>query len=285
MRTARTAVITVVHGRHDHLALQAEAWRLSTIAADMRCVVAIEDIDAEAFAGVDCTVLHIPACPDGLPLSAARNHGAQWALNRGADLLVFLDVDCLPSPDMLARYRDAHARNDVDALLSGPVTYLPPPPATGYRLDSLATLTDPHPARPDPPPGTLQRSDDYDLFWSLSFAISAFTWCRIGGFCEEYVGYGGEDTDFAATARGEGVPLVWVGGAHAYHQYHPVSDPPVEHLDAIVRNARVFHRRWGRWPMTGWLDAFEERGLLERTGAEIVVCDVCGRQPRVGGYS
>ena len=35
----------------------------------------------------------------------------------------------------------------------------------------------------------------------------------------------------------------------------------MQHLDDILRNAAIFHRRWGWWPMEGWLDAFAERGL------------------------
>lgn len=46
----------------------------------------------------------------------------------------------------------------------------------------------------------------------------------LGGFRESYRGYGGEDT---------------------FHPYHRVSDPPVEHLDDILRNAEVFHETWG----------------------------------------
>jgi hypothetical protein len=107
-------------------------------------------------------------------------------------------------------------------------------------------------------------SDEYQLFWSLSFAVSAATWQRIGGFCPVYRGYGGEDTDFAQCAASAGVGLRWVGGADAFHQHHPVSNPPVQHLDDIVRNAQLFHRRWGWWPMGGWLDAFEARGLIRR---------------------
>ena len=57
----------------------------------------------------------------------------------------------------------------------------------------------------------------------------------------------------------------WVGGAHAFHQFHPISDPPIEHLDDIVANAVVFHRRWGWWPMQGWLDAFETKGSSHAT--------------------
>ncbi|WP_254552743.1 hypothetical protein [Kitasatospora sp. MMS16-BH015] len=35
----------------------------------------------------------------------------------------------------------------------------------------------------------------------------------------------------------------------------------MQHLDSILRNAAVFHHRWGWWPMEGWLRAFEDLGL------------------------
>ncbi|RYJ06329.1 MAG: glycosyltransferase family 2 protein, partial [Actinomycetales bacterium] len=119
---------------------------------------------------------------------------------------------------------------------------------------------------PDPVVGSVEPSDDHRLFWSLSFAVTPATWDRIGGFDEAYVGYGGEDTDFGQRARSAGVPMAWVGGADAFHQHHPVSRPPVEHVQDVVRNAEVFARRWGWWPMEGWLEAFEERGLVARSG-------------------
>ena len=61
--------------------------------------------------------------------------------------------------------------------------------------------------------------------------------------------------------------LGWLGTARAYHQHHPVEKPPVRHLEAILRNGRVFRDRWGHWPMTGWLADFERLGLVtERDG-------------------
>jgi GT2 family glycosyltransferase len=109
-------------------------------------------------------------------------------------------------------------------------------------------------------------STDYELFWSLSFAVTAAVWQRIGGFCTDYTGYGAEDTDFAQKAAAASITMRWVGGAHAYHQFHATSDPPTQHLRDIVMNAIVFHRRWGWWPMRGWLDAFEALGLISRDG-------------------
>uniref|UniRef100_UPI00345C94E1 glycosyltransferase family 2 protein n=1 Tax=uncultured Corynebacterium sp. TaxID=159447 RepID=UPI00345C94E1 len=167
----------------------------------------------------------------------------------------------------------AAAVADPGAVLSGPVTYLRE--GTG-RLDveQLPELIDPHPARPNLPAGATRRATaaEHDLFWSLTFAATAATWRGIlatfGGFHEGYAGYGAEDTDFGAQLLAHDVALTWVGGAHALHQWHPVSSPPVEHLDDILRNGALFRDRHGRWPMEGWLERFEEMGLVRRDGDE-----------------
>ncbi|AIT60895.1 glycosyltransferase family 2 protein [Corynebacterium doosanense] len=200
-------------------------------------------------------------------LARTRNATAQAALDDGAEFLVFLDADCIPGPGLVSGYIDA-ARQRPGEIYCGPVTYLDPPPEGGYRLDELTGQTSPHRARPNPSPGELVPGthDQWDLFWSLSFAVDADTWRAGGGFDESYTGYGGEDTDFAYRQRELGQRLCWVGGAHAYHQWHPVSSPPWEHLDDILANAARFHRKWGVWPMGGWLDAFEQAGAIEFDG-------------------
>ncbi|WP_162958488.1 glycosyltransferase family 2 protein [Nocardia yunnanensis] len=266
----RTALITITAGRLAHLRNQLRAVAAGTRTPDDHIVVSMGDpaVLAELRAG-PAHGRWLPARTP-LPLAAARNLGAATALERGAELLVFLDVDCLPDPVMIERYQQA--RNDShapDAVDCGPVTYLPPPPPGGYDLADLPRCRAPHPARPAPPDEMIWDAEDYGLFWSLSFAVAARTWSRLGGFDPTYRGYGAEDTDFGFRARAAAVPLRWVGGAHAYHQHHPVSDPPVEHLADILRNARLFHRRWGSWPMRGWLDAFTDLGLLTPVGGAL----------------
>ncbi|MCM3695297.1 glycosyltransferase family 2 protein [Microbacterium oleivorans] len=208
------------------------------------------------------TVLRVPPGPAGLRLAAARNAGAAAAA--GADLLIFLDADCVPGPELIRRYRAAAERHP-EAVLCGPVTYLAEGVSASDPAD-LVALTSPHAARPMPPDDAERTAaaDEYALFWSLSFALTPETWRRIGGFDEAYEGYGGEDTDFAFRMRARAVPLVWTGGAHAYHQYHPTSSPPWQHLDDILRNGALFADRWGEWPMTGWLTAFEQGGAVRK---------------------
>ncbi|MBA4609630.1 glycosyltransferase family 2 protein [Aeromicrobium sp. Marseille-Q0843] len=266
------AVITVVHGRHDHLRLQDDSLALSTRRPDDRVLVAMDDPEVLAWTTTtppEPLTVSVPRHPDGLPLAAARNAGATAAIDAGAEVLVFLDVDCLVSPGLVEDYADA-VTSEPDTLWCGPVTYLPPPPQGGYRVTDLGAWDSPHPARPAPAPGERLAGGDPDLFWSLSFALHRDAWRWIGGFHEGYAGYGGEDTDFAQCAAAAGVGIGWTGGARAFHQHHPVQRPPVGHLDDILRNGRLFRRRWGRWPMTGWLEQFEERGLVERVGDDWV---------------
>ncbi len=269
---AETYIVTVAHGRHTHLAHQLRLLAQSD-PHSRHVVVAIEDRGIAAVVqqhrGVrDVDVIAVDSHPLGLPLAWARNMGVRHALARQADLVVLLDVDCLLGEGALRHYAQAAAACGP-ALLCGPVSYMEEGvvPPTGLR--SLRDLRSPHPARPDPARGDLLRFGDHKLFWSLNAALTAETWSQVGGFCEDYVGYGGEDTDFGWAARAKGIDLVWVGGADGYHQHHPVSSPPVEHLDAIVRNAQLFHDRWGQWPMIGWLDAFAERGLIHFDGHEL----------------
>jgi GT2 family glycosyltransferase len=263
------AVVTIAHGRHEHLRLQARSLMSGTRVPDHYVVVAMDDPGLSScfpVAGLEPLLVDITADGPGLPLAAARNAGVRRAVDGGADVVILLDVDCLAGPDLVAGYLEA-VEKDPRTIWSGPVTYLAPPSRGGYDLARLGELDAPHPGRPAPRSGELLGDADPDLFWSLSFALDAATWRRTGGFCEEYTGYGAEDTDFARLAVAHGVQFGWTGTARAYHQHHPTSDPPVQHVESIVRNAALFQRRWDTWPMTGWLEEFERLGLVVHTVA------------------
>ncbi len=278
---ADIAVVTIVRGRLDHLAVQQAALRAQPTAHE-RVVVQMGGPDVRGALGVDD--VHVVELPDDsgpLPLAAARNAGVAAAT---ADLLVLLDVDCVPAPDLLVRYGNALER--VGGLVAGPVGYLPPGATAGGSATptQLAALAEPHPARPVPRDDELLPEHRQELFWSLSFAVRRADWNRIGGFCERYRGYGGEDTDFAWSARRAGIGLHWVGGGWAWHQHHSTENPPRRHLADIVRNSTIFYERWGTWPMEGWLDAFRIEGLIDWTPrGNVLRLTKTGRARAAGG--
>lgn len=269
----QTTIVTLGNaGRKTHLVNQA-AFVKKYCPGVRHVLVALADAAelTRALPGVE--VVALGASPSR-SLSAARNRAGDEAAKGAADddLIIFLDADCLPGPGMMEAYRLAVEEYPA-AVVSGPVTYLP----EGADLTDIESQRQPHSLRPDPENTRLASDDEYKFFWSLSFAVRVDTWRRIrsllGGFDQGYTGYGGEDTDFAFGLRHHGIALAWAAGADAYHQWHLVSSPPVEHLRDIAANATRFYSRWGVWPMDGWLKEFARRGLIRWHDDRIEVTD------------
>lgn len=264
----RIGVGTIQRGRVT--ALHRQAWAISQGGDCERHVVVSMDLAPPVVPGAE--VIHLPV-PDGdaLPLAAARNRAIAELAD--LELIVMLDVDCIPDPDLFARYADAGAARP-DGLFIGPVAYLAPlPPHRRELSDEERRVARARPTKRRFPTAGIAPEARYELFWSLSFALTPATARRIGGFDEAYRGYGAEDTDYALRAQAAGVRLWTVAAAWAYHQDHGSRGPPTEHLESIVANARRFRARWGFWPMGGWLEQFAQGGLIEwdRAGERLAV--------------
>jgi len=253
------SVLTIVRGRSSHLANQ----RLGLLASEMNphewIIVGMnEEVEIEPDERLRIRTTRVNGVGDELPLAEARNRAAELATT---DRLIFLDVDCIPSTRMVGRF--VKALGESRQLWSGVVGYLPAGACDGdWNEESLRGVATRHPIQPTMRPGQRIGSQRYELFWSLCFAIDRDSFNTIGGFDSTYDGYGAEDTDFAFAARAADIPFGYTH-AEAFHQHHPVCKPPLNHFDAIVRNARRFHQKWGHWAMQSWLRAFDEAGLVE----------------------
>ena len=249
------SVLTLVHGRGAHLDNMLDALERAYVKPDE--VVIVHMNEPAVLRKSNCFPIVCREMFDAhtLPLAAARNEAAHTAANAQ---LIFLDVDCIPGPELVHDYATAMRRYPT-ALHQGEVRYLPAHiDATGLAFTHLEREAQIHPLHRG-------RVGDlplpYELFWSLSFACTKPVFATIGGFDTQYRGYGGEDTDFGFRARRVAIPLV-ASRALSFHQYHPTYDPPLNHFTDIVDNAVVFKKKWGVWPMQGWLDAFVERGYI-----------------------
>lgn len=257
------SVLTLARGRTAHLMNLVEGLRRSQTPPAELVVI---DMNDQPLSLGPCPfptrLVRLPG--DRLPLAAARNLAARVS---AGDKLLFLDADCIPSRGLVGAL--VSALDEIDALICPETLYLGPKDARGHwRETDLDAAGKPHAVRPFPRSGRRVEPNP-GLFWSLAFGVRRSTFEALGGFDEAFVGYGGEDTDLGFAAERAGVPIVLTGEARAFHQHHPSSDPPVEHLADIVRNAETFRSKWGRWPMEGWLAAFEREGLI-RVGAEAI---------------
>jgi hypothetical protein len=246
-----TSLIVPVRGRLEHLAALAEGLRIcDPMPAELVVARMGGPNPLPALGDPPCEVLVVDVPGERLPLSKARNRAA--AASRG-DLLAFLDVDCVPSPFMFGEYERILGRQDV--LASG---------RTRFR-NARDELEDRQPHRFT---DRVSVGTDHENFWSLNFAIRRSTFeQRIGGFDEGFAGYGIEDTDFAMSARNEGVPIAWLSEASAIHQHHAPSRFDPEGVPQLLRNIRRFEAKWGFRPAQGWLEELTASGLVEWDGS------------------
>jgi GT2 family glycosyltransferase len=252
---AGTTVITLNKGRDAHLARLLEG--LARGPHPEACVVVEMGANPVPLPDLGFPIRRVHLEAAGLPLARARNAGRRAATT---ERLVFLDVDCIPSADLVPSL--SHDLDAADGLICCEIRYLPAGTvADGWTEVALRAAGHRHPVRHFPERG-LARSENVGLFWSLAFGVRATTFDRLGGFDEGFDGYGAEDTDLAFRADALGIPVLFTAGGLAFHQHHLACDPPLQHFSDIVRNAARFRARHGLWPMDGWLDAFAARGLI-----------------------
>lgn len=258
------SVLTLVRGRQAHLDALIDGLTKQTEPAFELVIASMQTEPPRISATLPFPVRVVTVPGERMPLAAARNAAARAA---GSDRLIFLDVDCIPGPGLVGQYirqLDLSGR-----CLLGEVRYLP-----GTYADSdigASTFADmagaaiQHPARPTLEGDGWIDEPEHRALWGLSFALTKDQYFAAGAMDEHYVGYGGEETDFAERLAASGTKLAWCTHALALHQYHTVYTPPLDRFDDIIENATPFHANWGSWCLEYWLDYFVRYGLVRWT--------------------
>lgn len=195
---------------------------------------------------------------DGYGAGQARNLGA---LASTADLLVFIDADCLPDPNLIARHAAWHHKAD-NLVTIGSRTGVD---TTGISVDVL--VADGVPFSP-----AMAGSDDFrrtfyrrttnlrsgdEAFRSLissNFAIRKTFFDAVGGFDAGFHRWGGEDTELGWRLSEAGAFFVPEDGAAVFHQLQIDGEEGWRQASRIENNAEIVTRiphRFYRKPVAG----------------------------------
>lgn len=175
---------------------------------------------------------------DGYGAGRARNRGAA---RTSAEVLVFIDADCIPTPELVAHHVQWH-RRAANLVVVGARHHID---ASGIDRESLAagaidlrsrvrSGTDPA-ADSDAPDDwrklfyrrTAKLRVGDEVFRSLvssNFSVRRDRFLEVGGFAEDFRRWGGEDTELGWRLFNAGMMFVPENQATVYHQIQGASD-------------------------------------------------------------
>ncbi|RYY08680.1 MAG: glycosyltransferase, partial [Alphaproteobacteria bacterium] len=163
----QTSVLTLVRGRRDHLTQLMNGLSRQRSKPSELVIAWMQPEPLEDLPDPGCPVRHVMVAGDALPLAKARNRAAEVAKG---ELLIFLDVDCIPSPGLVSAYKTAAASRN--GLFLGEVLYLAAgasqQPLDFAELDRVGVT---HPSKPAVPSTGVRVEPDVGQLWGLSFAL------------------------------------------------------------------------------------------------------------------
>lgn len=172
--------------------------------------------------GTRLAITHLRQPHQGYGAGRARNLGAAHVIT---DVVVFIDADCIPSPDLVERHLARHTHENL--VVIGARRQLR---AAGLDLERLATgsadLGDVDPAGQGDFRETLYRrtsglttgSEAYRSLVSSNFSIGRRLFDQVGGFATDFHRWGGEDTELGWRLQNAGAFFVPADDAVVYHQ-------------------------------------------------------------------
>jgi glycosyltransferase involved in cell wall biosynthesis len=243
----RVAVVIPVYNRVNLLERTLAGVQAQTYPRELISVVVADDGSEEEVGEAmghpsqDIPVAVVRRERSGYGAGQARNLGA--AKSEGADILVFLDADCIPDPEAVLRHAVWHhlasnlvvigSRHHTDTTELSPNTIA----HDGKALRRLVFDT-------AEPQDTDWVSDDYrsvlhrrtsslrhgDMAFrslvSSNFSIRRETFLAAGGFSEDFQRWGGEDTELGWRLWNSGAFFVDEPRAAIYHQLQEDSGDP-----------------------------------------------------------
>jgi glycosyltransferase involved in cell wall biosynthesis len=256
-RDRRDAVTRLVHDLGDQLAARESD-------DDVEIVVVLDGSTDGSRAALVQLPLPVPLRilwqPNAGP-AAARNRGLAAA--RG-DVVLFLDDDMVPTPELVERHRRAHEHAVADHVVMGPCRFPAEAAVVPMNREWADALYD-----------ELERDTHIRRAEQFSVANTSAPralWLAAGGFDERFRGWGAEDHELGARLLAAGVPVDYDRDAVVWHHQERgivgMCTTKVDEGRNLVRLARAHPELAAElFPTTPPTQAFARLGRLGRRSA------------------
>lgn len=174
-------------------------------------------------------VRHLPGAYSGR--GAARNAGIAAA---GGELVLFNDSDIIASPDLLRRHLERHAEQEKIAVVGLEVQV--------KNLQEYAQKRD-HPELRDPLHAPTRKTLPWLYFLTGNASVRKDDLLSVGGFDENFTGYGHEDLELGYRLERAGVTIRYEPRAVNYHLQFVPHEDQVEKMKLAGRSTVRFYRK------------------------------------------
>lgn len=267
------AVITAGYRQHDAHLDQIGGLARAPVTPDLHVIISMGDRDLTRgrvpvhHDRWETLVRAMPPGPQRARRVLARDAGARAAVEAGAELLVFLDADALPSLHLVEQYAEALAQPSVGGprVLCGSLVDPGPRPEAGYQWSRLDRLVAEDLAAVGLAAGEVIPEPQVERFRAASFGITAADLETVGGMLGPELSTSEHDLDFASRLREAGGNLARLVGVTALRRPRDLAQVTLAELDTLARAANRFEARWDtRLSSVPVIMAAERAGLLRR---------------------
>ncbi|HLT96506.1 MAG TPA: glycosyltransferase [Acidimicrobiia bacterium] len=222
------AVVIPVYNRPDLLARTLAGLERST--RKVPVIVADDGSTADIASVVEASPLDVTLVRqehDGNGAARARNLGAAHAGD--VDVLIFVDADCIPHPDLVANHLAWHTASEsvvtIGRRVHVRVADIPIESIASGEADLETRIQTGFSGRPDFRTVLQRRTahstagdEAFRTFVSSNVAVPRFLFEATGGFADRFPHWGAEDTELGWRLWQEGAFFVPVENALVYHQ-------------------------------------------------------------------
>lgn len=150
---------------------------------------------------------------EGFRLARIRNCG--WRIAE-SNRVIFTDHDIVPNADCLSNYLKY---SDHDLALTGYIGWINEEIHSLFSEENIGKIDRFEPFMSEPEKRNF-RKYDWQVVWGGNCSFTKDIYDKTGGFDEEFIGWGGEDTDLALRCQRGGWLIKTVAEAKMFHLNH-----------------------------------------------------------------
>lgn len=183
----------------------------------------------------------------GYRLARIRNCG--WRLAT-ANRVVFTDNDIVPNSDCLANYA---CYKNTEAAITGYIGYIQENVHIAFTEESISRIKDFEPFMTSPEKRNMKKYNSWVL-WGGNLSVTKQLYELTGGFDEDFISWGGEDTDLGVRCERMGHHIMVLPEAKMFHLDHPPSNSLDKSGSELFFNKKRYEQTIKRNTNAGYSD-------------------------------